>query len=103
MSKAATPTQEKPMVAQATESSPSSEVAEARPSSPQSPFLFWVTFSDGTSQESIDNWVRDMRGRKGPFTDGWQAVEIQPPTEPMERFLDHIKQAKIVKAVRVSR
>lgn len=103
VSKAATPTQEKPMVAQATESSPSSEVAEARPSPPQSPFLFWVTFSDGTSQESIDNWVRDMRGRKGPFADGWQAVEIQPPTEPMERFLDHIKQAKIVKAVRVSR
>jgi hypothetical protein len=37
------------------------------------------------------------------LADGWQAVEIQPPTEPMERFLDHIKQAKIVKAVRVSR
>ena len=103
VSKAATQTQERPMVAQATESSPSPEVREERPSSPQPPFLFWVTFSDGTSQESIDNWVRDMRGRKGPLADGWQAVEIQPPTEPMERFLDHIKQAKIVKAVRVSR
>jgi hypothetical protein len=103
VSKAATPARERPMVAQATESSPLPEVAEARPSSPQQPFLFWVSFSDGTSQESIDNWVRDMRGRKGTFADGWQAVEIQPPTEPMERFLDHIKQAKIVKAVRVSR
>jgi hypothetical protein len=103
VSKSATPAQDRTTVAQATESSPSSEVAEARPSSPQPPFLFWVTFSDGTSQESIDKWVGEMRGRKGPLADGWQAVEIQPPTEPMERFLDHIKQAKIVKAVRVSR
>jgi hypothetical protein len=101
VSKAATPFQERPL-AQAAESSPPSEVAEVRSSS-QPPFLFWVTFSDGASQESIDNWVRDMRGRKGPLADGWQAVEIQPPTEPMERFLDHIKQAKIVKAVRGSR
>jgi hypothetical protein len=92
-----------PAVTPATGSTPSSDVAEARPSSTQQPFLFWVTFSDGTSQESIDKWVQDMRGRKGAFADGWQAVEIQPPTEPMERFLDHIKQAKIVKAVRVSR
>jgi hypothetical protein len=102
VSKAATPAQERSLSAQAAESSPPSEVAEVRSSS-QPPFLFWVTFSDGASQESIDNWVRDMRGRKGPLADGWQAVEIQPPTEPMERFLDHIKQAKIVKAVRVSR
>lgn len=104
VSRAATPAQDRPMVAQATESSPLPEASEARPASPQPPpFLFWVTFSDGTSEESIDKWVRDMRGRKGPFADGWQAVEIQPPTEPMERFIDHIKQAKIVKAVRVSR
>jgi hypothetical protein len=102
VSKAGTPAQDRPLLAQATESSPMPEAAEARPSS-QPPFLFWVTFSDGTSEESIDKWVRDMRGRKGPLADGWQAVEIQPPTEPMERFIDHIKQAKIVKAVRVSR
>jgi hypothetical protein len=79
------------------------QVAEAPSTAKQQPFLFWVTFSEGTSQESIDQWVRDMRGQKGALTDGWQAVEIQPPTEPMERFLDQIKQAKIVKAVKVSR
>jgi hypothetical protein len=65
--------------------------------------LFWVTFSDGTSQESIDQWVREVRGRKGALSEWWQAVEIVPPTEPMDRFLDQIKQTKIVKAVRVSR
>ena len=103
VSKAVAPTHERPVVAQATDSLPLPE-AEARPSFPQpSPFLFWVTFSEGTSEESIDKWVRAMRGRKGPIADGWQAVEIQPPAEPMERFIDHIKQANIVKAVRVSR
>jgi hypothetical protein len=65
--------------------------------------LFWVTFSDGTSQESIDQWVNDMHGHKGALSNGWQAVEIVTPAESMDRFLDQIKQAKIVKAVRVSR
>jgi hypothetical protein len=44
-----------------------------------------------------------MRGRKGILSEGWQAVEFVPPAEPMDRFLDQIKQTKIVKAVRVSR
>lgn len=78
-------------------------VADAKPDPGQLPFLFWVTFSDGTSQESIDQWVRDMRGRKGAVLDGWQSVEILSPIEPMERFLDQMKQTKIVKAVKVSR
>ena len=78
-------------------------MAEAQPATPQPAFLFWVTFSDGTSQESIDQWVREMRGRKGTLSEGWQAVEIGPPAESMDRFLDQIKQTKIVKAVRVSR
>jgi hypothetical protein len=42
-------------------------------------------------------------GQKGELSEGWQAVRIVPPTEPMDRFLDQIKQTKIVKAVRVSR
>lgn len=79
------------------------QMAEARPTSQQPPVLFWVTFSDGASQESIDQWVREMRGQKGTLSDGWQAVEIVPLVEPMDRFLDQIKQTKIVKAVRVSR
>jgi acetolactate synthase small subunit len=80
-----------------------SRVAEAQPIPLHPPFLFWVTFSEGTSQEIIDQWVREVRGRKGAVSEGWQAVEIVPPAEPMDRFLDQIKQTKIVKAVRVSR
>ena len=103
VSKATVSDRERPVVAQQAEAVQPPQVAEARPSPAQSPFLFWVTFSDGTSQESIDQWVRDMRGKKGALSEGWQAVEIVPPTEPMERFLDQIKQTKIVKAVRISR
>lgn len=91
------------MVTQQSVLSQPPQLAEAKAVPKQPPFLFWVTFSDGTSQDSIDQWVRDMHGRKGALSDGWQAVEILPPTEPMERFLDQLKQAKIVKAVKVSR
>jgi len=106
VSKATVSDRDKPMVAQqgnAIHPPQLPQVAEARPTPLQPPFLFWVTFSDGTSQDSIDQWVHDMHGRKGVLSEGWQAVEIVPSTEPMERFLDQIKQTKIVKAVRVSR
>lgn len=103
VSKATVLDREKPMVAWQGETIQPPQVAEARPTPQQPPFLFWVTFSDGTSQEIIDQWVREMRGRKGAVSEGWQAVEIVPPAEPMDRFLDQIKQTKIVKAVRVSR
>ena len=103
VSKATVSDRDKPMVSQQAEPSQLPQVAEARPNTQQQPFLFWVSFSDGTSQESIDQWVRDMRGRKGAFSEGWQAVEIVTPAEPIDRFLDQIKQTKIVKAVRVSR
>lgn len=106
VSKATVSDHDKPMVARQAEvvqPTQPPQVAEARPVPQQPPFLFWVTFSDGASQDSIDQWVREMRGRKGALNEGWQAVEIVPPTEPMERFLDQIKQAKIVKAVRINR
>ncbi len=103
VSKAVVPDREKPMLAQQSAPSTPPQAAEAKTVPQQPPFLFWVTFSDGTSQDSIDQWVRDMRGRKGALSDGWQAVEILPPTEPMERFLDQLKQTKIVKAVKVNR
>jgi hypothetical protein len=103
VSKATATEREKPMVAQQSEPASPPQMAEARPVPQQPPFLFWVTFSEGTSQDSIDQWVHDMHGRKGALNEGWQAVEIVPPTEPMERFLDQIKQTKIVKAVRISR
>jgi len=103
VSKAVVPDREKPVVAQQSAPSQPPQVAEAKAAPQQPPFLFWVTFSEGTSQDSIDQWVLDMHGRKGTVSEGWQAVEIVPPTEPMERFLDQLKQTKIVKAVKVSR
>ncbi len=33
-------------------------VADSRQSTQSQPFLFWVTFSEGTTQESIDQWVK---------------------------------------------
>lgn len=103
VSKAMVPDTEKPVMAQQGAPSTPPQVAEAKTGPQQPPFLFWVTFSEGASQDSIDQWVRDMHGRKGALSEGWQAVEIVPPTEPMERFLDRLKQTQIVKAVRVSR
>jgi hypothetical protein len=103
ISKATVSDRDNPIVAQQSEPGQPPQVGEARPNAQQQPFLFWVTFSDGTSQESIDQWVNDMHGHKGALSNGWQAVEIVTPAEPMDRFLDQIKQAKIVKAVRVSR
>jgi hypothetical protein len=67
------------------------------------PFLFWVNFSEGATQESIDQWVHDMHGHKGAVNEGWQEVEIVQPTIPADRFLEQVKGAKIVKAVRVNR
>ncbi len=67
----------------------------------QAPFLFWVTFSDGTSQESIDKWVHEIKGYKGALNEGWQEVRIVPPAVPPDRFLEQIKGDKIVKAARI--
>jgi uncharacterized protein (UPF0335 family) len=103
VSKATLPDREGPLVAQQSAPSQPPQIAEAKAVPQQPPFLFWVTFSEGASQDSIDQWVRDMHGRKGVLSEGWQAVEIVPPAEPMERFLDQLKQTKIVKAVKVSR
>jgi hypothetical protein len=103
VSKASTPEREKPVVAQQIDAGQSPQVAEVRPAGQPQPFLFWVTFSEGTSQESIDQWVREMRGHKKAVSEGWQEVEVGPPAVPADRFLEQIRQAKIVKAVRVSR
>ncbi|SPP63076.1 hypothetical protein [Nitrospira lenta] len=103
VSKAVAPDREKPMTALQSAPSHPPQVADAKAVPPYPPFLFWVTFSEGVTQDSIDQWVRDMHGRKGAVSEGWQAVEIVPPAEPVERFLDRLKQTQIVKAVRISR
>lgn len=76
------------------------QIAEGRRSQEPQPLLFWVTFQDGTSEDSIERLVREVQGRRGTLADGWQAVEIVHPAEAPDRFLDKIRQAKIVKAVR---
>jgi len=106
VSKATVSDRETPMVARqnrALQPPHTSQMAEARPTSQQPPVLFWGTFSDGASQESLDQGVREMRGRNGTRSEGWQAVEMVPPVQPMDRVLDQITQTTIVKAVRVSR
>jgi len=66
------------------------------------PLLFWVNFSEGATQESIDEWVHDMRGHMVAVNEGWQGVEVRQPSMPTDRFLERVRGAKIVKAVRVS-
>lgn len=68
----------------------------------QQPFLFWVTFSEGTTEESIDQWVNGMKGHKGARNEGWQEVRIVPPPVPPDRFLEQIREEKIIKAARIS-
>ncbi|MDH4082475.1 MAG: hypothetical protein OEV99_17585 [Nitrospira sp.] len=77
------------------------QVAESLQNSPMQPFLFWVTFSEGTSQESIDQWVHEKKGHKGVLNEGWQEVRIVPPAVPPDRFLEQIRGEKIVKAARI--
>jgi chaperonin cofactor prefoldin len=77
------------------------QVAESSQDSQTQPFLFWVTFSDGTSQERIDQWVHEKNGRKGAVNEGWQEVRIVPPVVPPDLFLEQIRGEKIVKAARI--
>ncbi|MDH4079694.1 MAG: hypothetical protein OEU68_07755 [Nitrospira sp.] len=77
------------------------QAAESSQNSQTQPFLFWVTFSDGTSQERIDQWVHEKNGRKGAVNEGWQEVRIVPPAVPPDLFLEQIRGEKIVKAARI--
>jgi hypothetical protein len=79
------------------------QAADSRSNIQLQTFLFWVAFKEGATQESIDQWLREMDGRKGVLNEGWQEVQIVQPTVPPDRFLDQIREAKIVKAVRTSR
>ncbi len=77
------------------------KMADSLQATQQAPFLFWVTFSEGTSQERIDQWVHEMKGHKGALNEGWQEVRIVPPAVPADRFLEQIRGDKIVKAARI--
>ncbi|MBS0149581.1 MAG: hypothetical protein JSR31_01490 [Nitrospira sp.] len=79
-----------------------SPVADNRQGTQAQPFLFWVTFSEGTTQESIDQWVNEMKGHKGAINEGWQEVQILPPPVPPDLFLEQIKGEKIIKEARLN-
>ncbi|MDX2252549.1 MAG: hypothetical protein NW202_09690 [Nitrospira sp.] len=79
------------------------QAADSRSNIQLQTFLFWVAFNEGATQESIDQWLREMDGHKGVLNEGWQEVQIVRPTVSPDRFLDQIREAKIVKAVRASR
>jgi len=79
-----------------------SPVVDSRQSAQAQPFLFWVTFSEGTTQETIDQWVNGMKGHKGAINEGWQEVQILPPPVPPDLFLEQIKGEKIIKEARLN-
>lgn len=102
-SKALDPNTERLLASQAdvARKNQSLQVAEGLQNSQKQPFLFWVTFSEGTSQESIDQWVHEKKGHKGAVNEGWQEVRIVPPAVPPDLFLEQIRGEKIVKAARI--
>jgi hypothetical protein len=75
-------------------------VTEAKLANQVPPFKFWVSFQDGTSQERIDQWVKEIRGRKGPTNAGWYRVEVNlPKPQSSNELLESLKKTKIVKAI----
>lgn len=83
--------------------SDSTQVAEALREAEQS-FMFWVAFQDGTPEQSIEELIQKIHGRKGPVNSGWYPVEVtlQHTQDPPDRFLDSIRSVNIVKAVATS-
>ncbi len=78
-------------------------VTETKLASQAHPFKFWVSFQDGTPQERIDQWVKEIRGRKGPTNAGWYPVEVNlPKPQTSDELLESLKKTKIVKAITTS-
>lgn len=82
-------------------------VAEPAGGSKQEPkaylVTFWVSFQDGTPEESIDQFLKDIHGRKGPGNAGWYPVEIDlPKPQATDELLESLKKTKIVKAITTS-
>ncbi|MGQ0812536.1 MAG: hypothetical protein ACT4OO_15115 [Nitrospiraceae bacterium] len=88
----------------AEKATPPPQVAEARRDNPAQPFTFWVSFQDGTSEESIDHLMQEIHGRKGANNAGWYDVVVSlPQPQPADGVLESLKHAKIVKAVTTHR
>lgn len=75
-------------------------VTEAKLASQEHSIKFWVSFHDGTPKERIDQWVKEIRGRKGSINAGWYSVEVfLPKPQSSNELLDSLKKNKIVKAI----
>ena len=78
-------------------------VAEIRQETQGRPFMFWVSFQDGTPEESIDSRIREIHGRTGQINAGWYKVEVSlPQPQTADSFVESLKKATIVKAVKTS-
>lgn len=76
------------------------QVAEIRQETQLRPFMFWVSFQEGTPEESIDSLIREIHGRTGQINAGWYNVEVSlPQPQTPDSFVESLKKAKIVKAV----
>lgn len=79
------------------------QVAAARLETTAQPFKFWVSFQDGTPDKSIEALIQEIKGRKGPLDAGWYSVEVNlPQAQTPDSFVESLKKASIVKAVRTS-
>jgi hypothetical protein len=64
---------------------------------------FWVSFQEGTPEESIEQLIQGINGRKGPVNAGWYPVEVNlPKPQTSDEMIESLKKAKIVKAITTS-
>ncbi len=64
---------------------------------------FWISFQDGTPEESIEKLIQEIKGRKGPNNAGWYPVEVDlPKPHTSDELIESLKKAKIVKAIATS-
>ena len=100
ISKASSVGDPRPAVAQHPNPTGSTQVAEKPREEPHNPMLFWVTFQEGTNEQTIEQLVRDIHGRKGQRRDEWTSLEVDlPDSNTQAGFLESLKKRSVVKAV----
>ncbi len=76
------------------------QLAEKPPAEPHNPTLFWVTFQDGTTEQHIDQLVKEIHGRRGQRRAEWTSLEVDLPDPTNQAgFLETLKKSSLVKAV----
>lgn len=81
------------------------KVAVAPPTEEAMPFTFWVTFREETPEVHVQEFFRQIQGRKltGPTPTGWINVEVPlKKSETIEGFFETVKKANIVRAITTS-